>query len=130
MKYGIPEMLKGGGGSVINTASVAGLVGSPGASAYCASKGGVVQLTKTAALEYAKQKIRVNAIAPGVIHTPMIERLTEGQPEMGKALLQMEPVGRLGEPEEIAAAALFLASDESSFITGHIMVVDGAFIAQ
>jgi NAD(P)-dependent dehydrogenase (short-subunit alcohol dehydrogenase family) len=130
MKYGIPEMLKNGGGSIINMASVAGLVGFAGLSAYCASKGGVVQLTKTAALEYAKQGIRVNAIAPGVIHTPMVGRLVSGQPEMEKGLLQGEPVGRLGEPEEIASVALFLASDESSFVTGHVLVADGGWIAQ
>lgn len=130
MKYCIPEMLKSGGGSIINTASVAGLVGSPGLSAYCASKGGIVQLTRTVALEYAKQGIRVNAIAPGVINTPMVDRLVAGQPEMGKGLLQMEPIGRLGRPEEIASVALFLASDESSFVTGHILVADGGFIAQ
>jgi len=130
MKYGIPEMLKNGGGSVINMASVAGLVASPGLSAYCASKGGIVQLTKTAALEYAKKGIRVNAIAPGVIHTPMIGRLTGGQPEVEKGFLQMEPIGRMGEPEEIASVALFLASDESSFVTGHILVADGGLTAQ
>jgi NAD(P)-dependent dehydrogenase (short-subunit alcohol dehydrogenase family) len=130
MKYAIPAMLKSGGGSIINTASVAGLVGFTGLSAYCASKGGVVQLTKTVALEYAKQKIRVNAIAPGVINTPMVGRLVSGQPEMEKGLLQGEPVGRLGEPEEIASAALYLASDESSFVTGHILAVDGGWLAQ
>lgn len=130
MKYGIPEMLKSGGGSIINTASIAGLVGFQGSSAYCASKGGIIQLTKTAALEYAAHKIRVNAIAPGIINTPMIERVTSVQPEMEKALLQMEPIGRLGKPEEIAAAALFLASDESSFVTGDVLVVDGGSVAQ
>lgn len=130
MKYAIPEMLKNKGGSIINTTSVAGLVGFPAMSAYCASKGGIVQLTKTVALEYAKQRIRVNAIAPGVIRTPMVERFTGGQPEMEKALVQSEPIGRLGDPEEIAAVALFLASDESSFVTGHILAADGGFVAQ
>ncbi len=130
MKYAIPEMLKNGGGSIINTTSVAGLVGFPALSAYCASKGGIIQLTKVAALEYAKQKIRVNAIAPGVIRTPMVDRLIRGQPEMEKALLQTEPVGRMGEPDEIATVALFLASDESSFVTGHILAADGGFVAQ
>lgn len=130
MKYGIPAMLANGGGSIINTTSVAGLVGFQGISGYCASKGGIVQLTKTAALEYAKQKVRVNAIAPGVIRTPMVERFTKGKQDLENVLVQTEPVGRLGEPNEIAAAALFLASDESSFITGHILVVDGGFVAQ
>lgn len=130
MKYGIPEMLKNGGGSIINTASVAGLVGFQSSSAYCASKGGIIQLTKAAALEYAKNKIRVNAIAPGIIRTPMIERAFHGDPEMEKSMLQLEPIGRFGEPEEIASAALFLASDESSFVTGHVLAVDGAFVAQ
>ncbi|HEV2137823.1 MAG TPA: SDR family oxidoreductase [Nitrososphaerales archaeon] len=104
--------------------------GFQGISAYCASKGGIIQLTKTAALEYAKQKIRVNAIALGVIRTPMVDRFTKGLPEAEKAFVQMEPVGRLGEPEDVAAAALFLASDESAFVTGHVLVVDGAFVAQ
>lgn len=130
MKYAIPLMIEGGGGSIINNASVAGLVGFPGIPAYCASKGGVVQLTKTAALEYATQGIRVNAICPGVIWTPMVERFTAGNAELEAAFRATEPVGRFGTPEEVAAMALYLASDESSFVTGAALPVDGGFIAR
>jgi len=130
MRYAIPEMLKSGGGSIVNIASTAGLIGYPYLSAYTASKGGIVQLTRTAALEYAKQKIRVNAVAPGGVKTPMLERFLHGNPEAEKATLQGVPFGRFAEPEEIASAVLFLASDESSFVTGHILVVDGGQVAQ
>jgi NAD(P)-dependent dehydrogenase (short-subunit alcohol dehydrogenase family) len=129
MKYAIPEMLKNGGGSIINNASVAGIVGFQGIPAYCASKGGVIQLTKTAALEYAKQGIRVNAICPGVILTPMVERFVGGNAEARKTFESMEPVGRFGRPEEVAQLALFLASENSSFCTGAPFVVDGGLIA-
>lgn len=129
MKYAIPEMLKSGGGSVINNASVAGLVGFAGIPAYCAAKGGVVQLTKCAALEYAAQGIRVNVICPGVIWTPMVERATGGSAEAEAAFKSMEPVGRFGAPEEIARMALFLASDDSAFCTGAPFIVDGGFVA-
>jgi NAD(P)-dependent dehydrogenase (short-subunit alcohol dehydrogenase family) len=128
-RYAIPEMLKTGGGSVISTASVAGLVGFPGLTAYCASKGGVVQLTKAVALEYATQGIRVNAICPGVIDTPMAGLVA--MDEAGRAALaQIEPMGRVGQPEEVAALALFLASDDASFITGAIIPVDGGVVAR
>ena len=130
MKYGITQMLKQGGGVIISTASVAGLVGFPNITAYCASKGGVVQLTKTAALEYAKQNIRINCICPGVIWTPMLERFTGGSEEAKKQFEATEPVGRMGTPEEIAQAALFLASDDASFVTGVPFPVDGGYIAQ
>ena len=129
MKYAIPELIKGGGGSIINNASVAGLVGFLGIPAYCASKGGVIQLTKTAALEYAKQNIRVNAICPGVIATPMVERFVGGEPARQQAMESLEPVGRFGRPEEVAQLALFLASDASSFCTGAPFIVDGGFVA-
>ena len=129
MKYGIPAMLKGGGGAIINNASVAGIVGFAGIPAYCASKGGVIQLTKAAALEYAKQGIRVNVICPGVIWTPMVERFTAQSDETRKALESLEPVGRFGTPEEVARLALFLASDDSTFCTGAPFVVDGGFVA-
>jgi len=134
MKFAIPEMLKRGGGVIINTASMAGLVGVPGQSAYNASKGGVIQLTKTAALEYSTQNIRVNCICPGTIWTPMMESRameTAGGVEEAKkqSIKYFSPVGRLGEPEEIAQAALFLACDGSSFITGIPLPVDGGFIA-
>ena len=130
IKYAIPLMLESGGGSIINTASVAGLVGFPGLSAYCASKGGVVQLTKTAALEYAAQNIRVNAICPGVIWTPMVQRLTGEDEEAKAAFVAMEPVNRLGTPEDIAAMALYLASDEAAFVTGAALPIDGGFVAR
>jgi NAD(P)-dependent dehydrogenase (short-subunit alcohol dehydrogenase family) len=129
MKYAIPEMLKDGGGSIINNASVAGIVGFQNIPAYCASKGGVIQLTKTAALEYAKQGIRVNAICPGVILTPMVERFLGGNEEAQRAFAAIEPVGRFGRPEEVAQLALFLASEDSSFCTGAPFVVDGGLVA-
>lgn len=129
MKYAIPEMLKNGGGSIINNASVAGLVGFAGIPAYCASKGGVIQLTKCAAMEYATQGIRVNVICPGVIWTPMVERATGGTAEAEAAFKAMEPVGRFGTAEEIARMALFLASDDASFCTGAPFIVDGGFVA-
>jgi NAD(P)-dependent dehydrogenase (short-subunit alcohol dehydrogenase family) len=129
MKYAIPEMLKNGGGAVINNASVAGIVGFQGIPAYCASKGGVIQLTKTAALEYAKQGIRVNAICPGMIATPMVERFIGGNEEAQKTFEALEPVGRFGRPEEVAELALFLASGDSSFCTGAPFIVDGGFVA-
>ena len=130
MKYGIPAMIASGGGSIINTASVAGLVGFAGIPAYCASKGGVIQLSKTAALEYAGQKIRVNAVCPGVIWTPMVERLTGGTEEGRAAIVALEPVGRMGSAEEIADLILYLASDESAFVTGAAIPIDGGFVAR
>jgi NAD(P)-dependent dehydrogenase (short-subunit alcohol dehydrogenase family) len=130
MKYAIPEMMRRGGGSIVNNASVAGLVGYANAPAYCASKGGVIQLTKAAALEYAMQNVRVNAVCPGVIWTPMVERFTAGNAAARQAMEALEPVGRLGSPEEVAALVLFLASDESSFVTGTALPVDGGFVAR
>ena len=129
MKYGIAAMVKTGGGSIINNASVEGLVGFTGIPAYSASKGGVIQLTKTAALEYAKEHVRVNAICPGVIWTPMVERFTSAGEEVRRALEAMEPVGRFGTAEEVARLAVFLASEDSSFCTGAPFVVDGGFVA-
>lgn len=129
-KYEIAQMLKQGGGAIVNTASVAGLVGFAGLPAYCASKGGVVQLTKTMALEYATANIRVNAVCPGVIKTEMIDRITGGDPEAEKQFASLEPVGRMGKPEEIADAVVYLCSDEASFVTGVAFPVDGAFVAQ
>ncbi len=130
LKYEIAQMLKQGGGSIVNTASVAGLVGTPEASAYVASKHGVVGLTKTAALEYAKLGIRVNAVCPGAIRTPMLERVISTQPQLAESATAMEPVGRLGSPEEIAEAVVWLCSEAASFVTGHAMAVDGGMVAQ
>ena len=130
MKYEIPQMLTQGGGAIVNTASVAGLVGFQGIAAYVASKHGVTGLTKTAALEYAKLGIRVNAVCPGVIDTPMVRRAFGANPECAEAVSSMEPVGRLGKPEEIAEAVVWLCSDAASFVTGLPMAVDGGLIAQ
>jgi len=130
MKYEIPEMLKIGGGSIVNMASVAGRVGFPNIPAYTASKQGVNGLTKTAALEYATQGIRVNAVCPGVINTAMIDRFTGGETEAIKQMEAMEPIGRMGTPEEVAKAVLWLCSEDASFVTGHPLVVDGGFVAR
>src|SRR5216684_3212725 len=130
MKYEIPQMLKQGGGSIVNTASVAGLVGFEGLPAYNASKGGVVQLTRTAALEFATKNIRVNCVCPGVIRTPMVERLLDNRSFTEEQLNAGEPVGRMGKPEEIAEGVMWLLSDASSFVTGHPLVVDGAWVAR
>lgn len=131
MKYAIPEMIKAGGGSIINTSSVQSLVGFQGWAGYAASKGAINSLTQQAAVEYAPHRIRVNAIAPGTIMTPMNRRIMEGMPEPDKLLEQWSrahALGRVGEPEEVAALVVFLASDESSFITGELIRVDGGMV--
>jgi NAD(P)-dependent dehydrogenase (short-subunit alcohol dehydrogenase family) len=126
MKYEIPQMLKQGGGSIVNTASVMGLVANAGGSAYTASKHGVVGLTRTAALEYAAKNIRVNCVCPGAIRTPMIERIIDtGGASVEQWYIAGEPVGRMGKPEEIAEGVVWLLSDAASFVTGHPMVIDG-----
>jgi NAD(P)-dependent dehydrogenase (short-subunit alcohol dehydrogenase family) len=130
MKYEIPQMLKQGGGTIVNTASIAGLVGFNGIPAYVAAKHGVVGLTKTAALEYAQKNIRVNCVCPGVIHTPMVERAIDGGGFTEADVIMSEPIGRLGKPEEIAEGVLWLLSDGASFVTGHPLVIDGAWIAR
>lgn len=130
MKYEIQQMLSQGGGAIVNTASVAGLVGFPGLPDYVASKHGVVGLTKTAALEYAKAGIRVNAVCPGVIQTPMVERGAQKAPGFDEMALTMEPVGRFGQPSEIGEAVVWLCSDAASFVTGLPMAVDGGIVAQ
>jgi NAD(P)-dependent dehydrogenase (short-subunit alcohol dehydrogenase family) len=130
MKYGIGSMLKTGGGTIVNMASAAGLVGTPGLSTYSASKGGVVQLTKTAALEYAQKNIRVNAICPGLIWTPMVPSNDGSRvPPPGAPPPPLMPMGRWGLDTEIAATALFLASDEAGYLSGVALPVDGAFTA-
>jgi NAD(P)-dependent dehydrogenase (short-subunit alcohol dehydrogenase family) len=128
MKYEIPQMLSQGSGAIVNTASVAGLIGGRGLAAYVASKHGVVGLTKTAALEYAQQGIRVNCVCPGVIQTPMTERALS-DPAL-KAQITARPIGRVGTPEEVAEAVVWLCSDAASFVTGHTMTVDGGYVAQ
>lgn len=130
MKYELRYMLARGGGVIVNCSSVAGLVGFQGLPAYTASKHGIVGLTRSAALEYAKSGIRVNAVCPGVIVTPMVERIVREHPEMHAGLTAGEPVGRMGVPEEVAAAVLWLCSDGASFVTGHAMAVDGGWVAQ
>ena len=130
MRHEIPVMLERGGGSIVNCSSVAGLVGFPSSPAYVASKHAVVGLTKTAALEYAEAGIRVNALCPGVIDTEMIERFTHGEDEAEANMVAMEPVGRMGTPEEIADAVVWLCSDRSSFVTGQAIAVDGGFVAR
>ena len=130
MRHEIPRMLERGGGSIVNCASVAGLVGFATIPAYTATKHGVVGLTKTAALEYAEQGIRVNAVCPGVIDTEMVERFTGGDAEANAAMVATEPVGRLGRPDEIADAVVWLCSEHSSFVTGQAIAVDGGFIAR
>lgn len=122
-------LTQGGGGSIVNTASVAGLVGSRGGCAYVASKHGVVGLTKTAALEFASKGVRVNAVCPGVIETPMVERMMESTKLDREAFERQEPIGRLGQPREIGEAVAWLLSDASSFVTGVAMPVDGGFVA-
>ena len=130
MKYEIPQMLKHGGGSIVNTASAAGLIGLPGGTAYVASKHGVAGLTKSAALEYAKSGIRINAVCPGFIRTAMTERVMDGGSISEDAMIAAEPLGRIGKPEEIASVVLFLCSDDASFVTGLPMPVDGGYVAQ
>ncbi len=128
-----PEMRSGIGGSIINIASIFGLVGSAEAVAYCASKGAVVNMTRSMALDLAGKKIRVNCICPGVVDTPMAREWIEKQSTteaMAKELSALHPIGRIGEPEDIANACLFLASDEASWVTGAILPVDGGFTAR
>ena len=134
-KYAIPEMVKAGGGSIINTASVGGLVGVENGSAYAAAKGGVIQLTKSMALDFGAADIRVNCICPGSIKTPMLQAIWQFEArgrsleEIQKDYLQGRPLQKIGTPEDIAYAALYLASGESRFVTGTCLVVDGGIVA-
>ena len=125
MRHEIPLMLRHGGGAIVNTSSGAGVKGFAGQAAYCAAKWGVVGLTKAAALDYAKSSIRINAVCPGIVETPMMDRFSGGTPEGRARVIAQEPVGRMGKPEEIAAAVLWLCSDAAAFVVGHAMVVDG-----
>lgn len=126
LKHQIPALLKRGGGSIINTGSGAAVKGFPGQAAYCATKFGIVGLSKAAALDYAAQGIRVNVVSPGMIDTPMMTRFTGGTEEGRQGAIASEPVGRAGTPEEIAATVLWLCSDLAAFSTGSNVVVDGA----
>lgn len=126
MKHQIPHMLANGGGAIVNTSSGAGVIAIRNQSGYCASKFGVTVASKVAALEFADQGIRVNALCPGIIDTPMIARYTGGTEEGRARIIEQEPVGRMGRPEEMAAMVMFLCSDAGSFVTGHALVADGA----
>jgi NAD(P)-dependent dehydrogenase (short-subunit alcohol dehydrogenase family) len=131
MKAEIDQMLKqGGGGAVVNTSSMAGLVGSAGGPAYVAAKHGVAGLTKTAALEYGRHGIRVNAVCPGPIRTPMMQRIMRGSAEAEQRFIRSEPLKRFGEPSEIGEAVAWLCSDQASYVTGLPMPVDGGAFAQ
>ena len=130
MKYEIPAMKRSGGGKIINTASVGGVIGTAGITAYCATKHGVVGLTKSAALDHIKDGVRINAICPGGTLTPMLTEWFKADPELARAKVAETPIGRMAEPSEIARAVLFLASDESSFMVGHALVADGGLTAQ
>jgi NAD(P)-dependent dehydrogenase (short-subunit alcohol dehydrogenase family) len=129
MKYEIEQMLKQGKGAIVNCSSVAGLNGFVNLPAYVASKHGVIGLTKTAALENARTEIRVNAVCPGVIHTQMIDRITHGDKEAEKQYTAIEPVGRMGDPKEVAETVVWLCSNAASFVTGDAIAVDGGFVA-
>lgn len=129
MKYEIEQMLTSGGGAIVNTSSIAGLIGFPGHAPYVASKHAVLGLTKTAALEYAKEGIRINAVCPGAIETPMLEGFIGEDKATLEYLKSLHPIGRFGNPQEIANAVVWLCSDEASFVLGQGMTVDGGFTA-
>ena len=130
MKYELQHMISRGGGSIVNTASVAGLVGMSNASAYVAAKHGVVGLTKCAALEYAKSNIRINAVCPGGVETNMTLSADDELPGFLDKLAKLEPLGRLAQPGEVANAVVWLCSDRASFVTGHAMAVDGGYVTR
>jgi NAD(P)-dependent dehydrogenase (short-subunit alcohol dehydrogenase family) len=132
-KYAIPEMIRNGGGAIVNTASTAGLVAGPRAAAYQSAKAGVVHLTRQMALDYARYNIRINCVCPGEISTPLWERTMDAKAKEGKnlreALRQRIPLGRIGRGEDVARAVLYLVSEESSYVTGSVLVVDGGYLA-
>jgi NAD(P)-dependent dehydrogenase (short-subunit alcohol dehydrogenase family) len=127
MKHELRHMREQGSGAIVNCSSLGGLVGLPRRAAYHASKHGVIGLTRSAALEYAPRGIRINAVCPGIIDTPMVSSMLVSQPEAMKELMKEQPIGRLGRPEEIAAAVLWLCSPGSSFVIGHALAVDGGY---
>lgn len=130
MKYEIPHMLKNGGGAIVNMSSVAGLIGLPGVPIYIASKHAVTGMTKSFALEFAKQGIRINAVGPAAIETDMLNRFVQDNNEVKNYLTAMHPIGRIGKSEEIAGAVVWLCSDEASFVIGQTLALDGGFTAQ
>ena len=130
MKYEIPVMEKQGSGAIVNTASIYGLAGAAGYIAYNAAKHGVVGITRTAALEYATAGIRINAVCPGYIRTPMTQLGIDANPDLERKMVSQTPMARLGRPEEIAGAVVWLCSDAASFVTGHTMTPDGGYMAQ
>jgi NAD(P)-dependent dehydrogenase (short-subunit alcohol dehydrogenase family) len=130
MKHEIRSMLEQGGGAIVNTSSGAGVLATPGLSPYCASKHGILALTKTAAVENARRGIRVNAVCPGTIDTPMLRSVMQSNPQMEKLIRSAQPGGRFGEAAEIAEAVVWLCSDRASFVSGESMLVDGAAVAR
>lgn len=132
-KYVIPHMLRQGGGVIVNTASVAGMVGVLNRAAYCAAKAGVIGLTKSIAVDFVTRGIRANCVCPGTVESPWIEKILAQQPDPvaeRQRMIERQPMGRMGKPEEIAAAALYLASDEAAFVTGTELVIDGGLTAR
>lgn len=130
MKYEIPQMLKNGGGAIVNTSSVYGVIANPQLPFYTASKHAILGLTKSAALEYAKAGIRINAVAPGAITTEMMEQSIAGDKQLRDALVALHPIGRAGKPDEIANSVAWLLSDKASFLTGHTLLVDGGWVSR
>src|SRR5947209_10384761 len=130
MKYELRQMLRQGSGAIVNCSSIGGVIGNPGLAAYAAAKHGVIGLTQSAALEYAARGIRLNAVCPGTIKTPMVQSMTSGDSKALAEMVKGEPIGRLGEPEEIAAAVLWLSSPGASFVVGHALLVDGGYTAR
>ena len=130
MKHEVPQMIKQGGGAIVNTSSIAGLVGVAGQPIYVASKHGVSGLTKAMAVEHAAKGVRINAVCPGLIRTDLMERIYKANPALRGEANSWQPIGRVGEPEEVAEAVVWLSSDKASFVVGHTMTIDGGLVAQ